>query len=177
MKCLGSFLSHVPDATSFASNPWNRIVFESQLSVLSVNVITSSLVLFSQLILQHAPKRHQFTRVLQNVVKSILDRIPSISCLEEDLSWHCINLLVQLLSSEDNILSQNQKGAVATWLATFKGSLTARAVQSGDSKEDFKFFIVDDVIFAKDLLKAKVPADPELLTKATLLVGDKIDDE
>ena len=177
VKCLGSFLSHVPDATFFASNPWNRIVLESQLSVLNVNVITPSLVLFCQLILQHAPKRHQFTGVLQNAVKSILDRIPSISCSERDLSWHCINLLAQLLSSEDSIMSQNQKGAVAIWLAAFKGSLTARAAQSGDSNEDSKFYRVDGVIFAKDFLKAKVLTDPELLTKVTLLVGDKIDEE
>ena len=177
VKCLRSFLSHVPDATFFASNPWNRIVLESQLSVLNVNVITPSLVLFCQLILQHAPKRHQFTGVLQKVVKSILDRIPSISCSERDLSWHCINLLAQLLTSEDNIMSQNQKGAVATWLTAFKGTLSTRAAQSGDSNEDSKFYIVDGVIFAKDLLKAKVLADPELLTKATLLVGDKIDEE
>lgn len=172
VKCLGSFLSHVPDATLFASNPWNRIVLESQLSVLNVNVITPSLVLFCQLILQHAPKRHQFTVALQKAVKSILDRIPSISCSKRDLSWHCINLLAQLLTSEDNIMSQNQKGAVATWLAAFKGTLSTRAAQSGDSNEDSKFYIIDGVIFAKDLLKAKVLADPELLTKATLLVEE-----
>lgn len=177
VKCLGSFLSHVRDATFFASNPWNRIVLESQLSVLNANVITPSLVSFCQLILQHAPKRHQFTGVLQKAMKSILDRIPSIPCSERDLSWHCINLLAQLLSSEDSIMSQNQKGAVATWLAAFKGSLTARPAQSGDSNEDSKFYRVDGVIFAKGFLKAKVLTDPELLTKVTLLVGDKIDEE
>ena len=86
VKCLESFLSYVPDASSFASNPWNRIVLESQLSMLSVNVITPSLLLFCSLILQHKPNEHQFKDVLQNAVQSLLSQIPSVPCSEQEMS-------------------------------------------------------------------------------------------
>ena len=180
IKCLGSFLSYVPDASPFASNPWNRIVLESQLTVLSFNVITSSLVVFCSLILQHYPGSHQFTDVLQNTVKSVVDRIPNIPCTEQDLSWHCIGLLVQLLKSIDNIMSQTQKGAVANWLAMFRESLGFIEKQSGGSDEDLKFYKLDSVIFAKDLLKVKPLKDLELLAKVHVLlegVSDKEDEE
>ena len=173
VKCMGSFLSHVPDASAFVSNPWNRIVLESQLSVLSVNVVTPSSVLFCLLILQHTSNTHHFTDVVQTSVKSILDRIPSIPCSEQDLSWHCIDLLVELLSSGDNIMSQDQKGDIRNWLVTFKESLSHKAKRNVCSDEDFKFFKLEDVIFTKDLLKANIRSDPELLTKAIHLLQDK----
>lgn len=178
VKCMGSFLGYVPNASYFATNPWNRIVLESQLCLLSVNVVTPSLVLFCSLLLQHAADKHQLTDVLQNAVKSILDKIPSIPCSEQDLAWQCINLLVQVLSVKDNIISLEQKGAVVTWLTVFKESLNANAEQS-DSNEDIKFYKLDAVIFAKGLLKPQVTADSELWEKAFLLLdkSDKEDDE
>lgn len=188
-KCLESFLNYVPNANYFASNPWNRIVLESQLCVLSVNVITPSLVLFCLLILQHAANKHQFTDVLQNAVKSIFDIIPSIPYSEQDLSWHCINLLVQVLSSEDNIMSSNQKSAVVTWLTTFKESLQANVEDSdlnceserakaeeSDSRKIMKFYRLDAVIFAKGLIKPQVTEGSVLLEKAFLLLEGKSDE-
>lgn len=177
VKCMASLLNHVPDASSFARNPWNRIVLQSHLSVLSVNVVTPSLVSFCLLVLRLATKRHQFTDVLSSAVKSILDRIPSIPFSDKDLSWHCVNLLAHLSTSEDNmkIISQNQKGPIASWLVTFKGSLDFRQPQSEDPTQDFKFCVVDGVIFAKEVLKASAVEDRELLAKAFLLLGDQID--
>lgn len=189
-KCLGSFLSYVPNASYFAINPWNRIVLESQLCVLSVNVITPSLVLFCLLILQHAANKHQFTDVLHNAVKSVLDKIPSIPCSEQDLSWQCINLLVQVLSSEDNIMSSNQKGPVVTWLTTFKESLQANAENSdlnceseraraeeSDLRKIMKFYRLDTVIFAKGLIKPQVKKGSELLEKAFVILEGKSDED
>ena len=177
VKCMASFLNHVPDASSFARNPWNRIVLESHLSVLSVNVVTPSLVSFCLLILRLAAKRHQFTDVLRSAVKSILDRIPSIPCSDKDLSWHCVNLLAHLSTAGDNmkIISQNQKGSIATWLTTFKESLDFREPPSEDPTQDFTFYLVDGVVFAKDVLKASAGGDLELLAKAFLLLGDQMD--
>lgn len=175
-KCLESFLRYVPNASYFASNPWNRIVLESQLCMLNVNVVTPSLVLFCSLILQHAANKHQFTEVLQNAVKSILDKIPSIPSSEQDLSWQCINLLVQVLSSGEDIMSSNQTGAVVTWLTTFKESLEANAEES-DSRKVIEFYRLNAVLFVKSLLKPEVPKNCEILEKAFLLLKGKHDED
>ena len=189
-KCLESFLSYVPNASFFASNPWNRIVLESQLCVLSVNVITSSLVLFCLLILQHAANKHQLTDILQNAVTSILDKIPSIPCSEQDLSWQCVSLLVQVLSSGDFSMSSNQNGAVLTWLTKFKESLKANidetdsnceslrvTAEESDLRKVIKFYRLDAVIFAKGLLKPQVTKGSELLRKASFLLQGKSDED
>lgn len=185
VKCLGSFLSYVPNASYFATNPWNKIVLESQLCELNVNVVTPSLVLFCLLILQHAEAdQHRLTGVLQNAVKAILEKIPSIPCSERELSWQCINLLVQVLSSKD-FMPSNQKGTVATWLRTFKESLKTNFEESvsineskkGDLIKDMAFFKLHAVIFAKSLLKAQVTKSSELLEKVFLLLDDKSDED
>lgn len=185
VKCLDSFLSYVPNASYFATNPWNKIVLESQLCVLSVNVVTSSFVLFCFLILQHAANKHQLTSVLQNAVKAILEKIPSIPCSEQELSWQCISLLVQVLSGSEDIMSSNQKGAVVTWLRTFKESLRTNVEESdsineskqSDLNKDMKFYKLDAVIFAKSLLKPQVAKGSDLLEKAFLLVDDESDED
>lgn len=183
VKCFDSFLRYVPNASYFATNPWNKIVLESQLCELSVNVATSSLVLFCLLILQHAvADKHHLTGVLQNAVKSVLEKLPSIQCSEREISWHCINLLVQVLSSKD-IMPSIQKGALATWLRTFKESLETNVEEGAsineskqsDLNKDMKFYKLDAVIFAKSLLKPQVTEDSELLEKALLLLDDKSD--
>ena len=185
VKCLDSFLRYVPNGSYFATNPWNKIVLESQLCELSVNVVTSSLVLFCLLILQHAAAdRHQLTGVLQNAVKSVLEKIPSIPCSERELSWQCISLLVQVLTSKD-IVPSNQKGALATWLRTFKETLTTHVAESAsineskqsDLNKDMQFYKLDAVIFAKSLLKPQVTKGFELLEKALLLLDDKSDED
>ena len=185
VKCLDSFLTYVPNASYFATNPWNKMVLESQLCELSVNVVTPSLVLFCLLILQHAEAdEHQLTGVLQNAVKSILEKIPSIPCSERELSWQCINFLVQVLSSKD-FMPPNQKGAVTTWLRTFKESLKVNFEESasineskqGDVIKDMRFFKLDAVIFAKSMLKAQVTKSSELLEKVLLILDDKSNED
>ena len=183
VKCLDSFLAYVPNASYFATNPWNKIVLESQLCELSVNVVTSSLVLFCSLILQHAAAdKHQLAGVLENAVKSVLEKLPSIPCSEVELSWQCINLLVQVLGSK-YFMPSNQKCGVATWLRTFKDSLKTNFEESatinesnqGDLMKDMKFFKLDAVIFAKRMLKPQVARSSELVEKALLLLDDKPD--
>ena len=186
VKCLDSFLAYVPNASYFATNPWNKIVLESQLCELSANVVTSSLVLFCLLILQHAAEdNHQLAGVLQTAVKSFLEKLPSIPCSEEELSWQCINLLVQVLSSKYFMPSNQMGRAVATWLRTFKDSLKTNFEESasinesnqGDLIKDMKFFKLDAVIFAKRMLKPQVARSSELVEKALLLLDDKRDEE
>ena len=181
MKCLDSYLAYVPNASYFATNPWNKIVLESQLCELSVNVVTSSLVLFCSLILQHAAAdKHQLAGVLENAVKSVLEKLPSIPCSEVELSWQCINLLVQVLGSK-YFMPSNQKCGVATWLRTFKDSLKTNFEESatinesnqGDLMKEMKFFKLDAVIFAKRMLKPQVARSSELVEKALLLLDDK----
>lgn len=182
LKCLDSFLAYVPNANYFATNPWNKIVLESQLCELSVNVVTSSLVLFCLLILQHAAAdKHQLAGVLQNAVRSVIEKLPSIPCSEVELSWQCINLLVQVLSSKYFMPS---KGVVAAWLITFKDSLKTNFQESASINEsiegdlkDMKFFKLDAVIFAKRMLKPQVSKSSELIERALLLLDDERDED
>lgn len=183
VKCFGSFLAYVPNASYFATNPWNKIVLESHLCELNVNVVTSSLVLFCLLILQHAAaNKNQLAGVLQNAVKSVLEKLPSIPCSEVELSWQCINLLVQVLTSKYFMPS---KGVVATWLRTFKDSLKTNFQESasinepsqGDLIKDMKFFKLDAVIFAKRMLKPQVSKSSEFIERALLLLDDERDED
>ena len=185
VKFFDSFLRYVPNASYFATNPWNKIVLESQLCELSINVATSSLVLFCLLILQHAAAdKHHLTGVLQNAVKSVLEKLPSIQCSEREISWHCINLLVQVLSSKD-VIPSIQKGSLVTWLRTFKESLKTNVEEGAsineskqsDLNKDIKFYKLDAVIFAKSLIKPQVTEDSELLEKVLLLLDDKNDEQ
>ena len=185
VKCLDSFLAYVPNASYFATNPWNKVVLESRLCELSVNVVTPSLVLFCLLILQHAAEdKHQLTGVLQNAVKSVLEKLPSIPRSERELSWQCISLLLQASSSKD-FMPSNQKGAVASWLRTFKESLKTNFEESASTNEprqddlikDMKFYKIDAVIFAKSMLKTQVAKSSELLERALLLLDDKSDED
>ena len=185
VKCFDSFLAYVPNASYFATNPWNKIVLESQLCELSVNVITLSLVLFCLLILQHAAAdKHQLAGVLQNAVKSVLEKLPSIPCSEVELSWQCINLLVQVLSSK-YLMLPNQRGAVATWLRKFKDSLKINFEESasinessqGDLTKDMKFCKLDAVIFAKRMLRPQVSKSDEFIERALLFLDDERDED
>ena len=176
VKCLGSFLCCVPNPGSFAGSPWTRIVLESHMSVLSVDIMTSSFVLFFSLILQHAPTTHVFTKMLQNITQSILVRIPDIPCSEQALSWHCVNLLAQPLSSEHNTMSQSQRDRIVIWLKSFKESFCAGRTLDAKPKDDsFKFYALDGVIIVKDLLKPNTYEDLELLEKTIRLASNEVD--
>ena len=184
VKCLTSFLSYVPNTSDFACNPWNRIVLESQLCVLSVNVLTPSLVLFCLLVLQYAPSKPYLNDVLQDAVESILRKIPSVLCSDQDLSWYCVNFLAQVLSKKHKVMSENQKAAVLSWLTTFKEtlrgneerrslaeSLNTEAEQSDE--REVRFFKIDAVIFPKTSLKPPAWLDHELLEKVFCLLDSK----
>lgn len=184
VKCLTSFLGYVPNTSDFACNPWNRIVLESQLCVLSVNVLTPSLVLFCLLVLQYAPNKPYLNDVLQDAVESILRKIPSVLCSEQDLSWYCVNFLAQVLSKKHKVMSENQKAAVLSWLTTFKEtlrgneerrslaeSLNTEAEQSDE--REVRFFKIDAVIFPKTSLKPPAWLDHELLEKVFCLLDSK----
>lgn len=188
VKCFASFLSYVPNASCFACNPWNRIVLESQLCVLNVNVLRPSLVLFCLLILQYAPNKHYLTDVLQNAVESILDKTPSIPCSEQNLSWHCFRFLAQVLSDKDKVVSQNQKDALLTWLTMFKKSLNSNEERSSlnesfsteadqSTKKEVRFYKIDAVIFSSGLLKPAVMVDPDLMETVFRLLKSKSNED
>ena len=179
VKCLKSFLSYVPCARSFASNPWNRIVLESQLSVLSVNIITPSLVLFCSLILEHVSKQHLLKDVLRNAVNAVLDAIPTISYSEQpELSWHCVDLLLRVLRSCDDFMTEKQRGAILTWLTKFGESFRSQEGNNGDTVKDVNFFKLENVIISRDLLKCYVCTERELLDRAIhLLQGTEIEED
>ena len=177
VKCLGSFLCYVPDASSYASSPWNNVVLECSLSLLSAKVMTSGLVLFCSLMLKHAPEKHASTQILSNTVQSILIKIPDIRCSEKALSWNCVYLLAKVLSLEHYSMLQVQWGLISIWLQAFKDSVSASRAQNDGSKEGFTFYTLDGLIIAKDLLKTKNDEDPRLLDKAILLVRNKVDKE
>ena len=177
VKCLGSFLLYVPDDSFYASSPWNKVVLECSLSVLSDNVMTSSLVLFCSLLLKHAPEKHISTQTLSNTVQSILIKIPGIRCSEKALSWNCVHLLAQVLSLEHYSMLQVQWGLISTWLHAFKDSVSANRTQNNGSKEGFAFYTLDRLIIAKDLLKSKNGEDLRVLDKAILQIRNKVDEE
>ncbi|PFX25933.1 meiosis inhibitor protein 1-like [Stylophora pistillata] len=184
VKCLTSFLSYVPNASDFACNPWNRIVFESQLCVLSVNVLTPSLLLFCLLVLQYAPSKNFLDDVLQDAVKSILCKIPSIPCSDQDQSWHCVKFLAQVLSDKDIVTSENQKCALLNWLTALKETVMGNEKRSSSNEplstetehsdeREVRFYKIDDVIFSKALLKPPAVLDNDLLKEVFLLLNSK----
>lgn len=181
VKCLKSFLRYryVPCARSFASNPWNRIVLESQLSVLSVNIITPSLVLFCSLILEHASKQHLLKDVLRNAVNAVLDAIPTISYSgQPELSWHCVDILLRVLRSCEDFMTEKQRGAILIWLTKFGESFRSQEEKNGDTVKDVRFFKLENVIISRDLLKSYVCTEHELLDRAIhLLKGTEIDED
>lgn len=179
VKCLKSFLSYVPCARSFASNPWNRIVLESQLSVLSVNIITPSLVLFCSLILEHASKQHLLKDVLRNAVNAVLDAIPTISYSgQPELSWHCVDILLRVLRSCEDFMTEKQRGAIIIWLTKFGESFRSQEEKNSDTVKDVRFFKLENVIISRDLLKSYVCTEHELLDRAIhLLKGTEIDED
>lgn len=181
VKCLKSFLRYryVPCARSFASNPWNRIVLESQLSVLSVNIITPSLVLFCSLILEHASKQHLLKVVLRNAVNAVLDAIPTISYSgQPELSWHCVDILLRVLRSCEDFMTEKQRGAILIWLTKFGESFRSQEEKNSDTVKDVRFFKLENVIISRDLLKSYVCTEHELLDRAIhLLKGTEIDED
>lgn len=181
VKCLKSFLRYryVPCARSFASNPWNRIVLESQLSVLSVNIITPSLVLFCSLILEHASKQHLLKDVLRNAVNAVLDAIPTISYSgQPELSWHCVDILLRVLRSCEDFMTEKQRGAILIWLTKFGESFRSQEEKNSDTVKDVRFFKLENVIISRDLLKSYVCTEHELLDRAIhLLKGTEIDED
>ena len=165
VKCFQSFLNYVTDAGPYASNPWNRIVLESQLGVLSLDVITSNLVQLCVLILRYAPGDLQFSDALKSTLDAIVSRIPTIPSSEEELSWHCLALLEQVQSCADHGLSAQQTNGALVWLKTFQDSLSTELSSSPEHARSIEFCSVGDLIVAKNLLVATVPRDHEVLSK------------
>ena len=158
--CLEGLLQSADKPILYAGNPWNRIVLESQLTVLDSKTLQPSFLMFASLLIQHSSQKQG--SVLEASISTILERIPSVQPEDQETTWSSMTLLKEIVNKIGTLhLVASQRKSITEWL---KGTDDSLCEQDSDLPENDGYLMIDRTLFSSAMVRVRIPKDRQLVS-------------